>query len=85
MSALSRTYDVTARKRATNLSLNEDLLAKAREYGINISAEAEAGVARAVALEAARRRQQDIDSDMAVLNEHRATHGSLLDEDDPRF
>ncbi|WP_158047907.1 type II toxin-antitoxin system CcdA family antitoxin [Skermanella pratensis] len=57
----------------------------AREYDIDISAEVEAEIAPAVAQEAARRRQQDIDSDMAALNKHRAIHGLLLDEDDPEF
>jgi antitoxin CcdA len=30
-------FDLTAPKRATNLSINSDLLAQAREFGINLS------------------------------------------------
>jgi antitoxin CcdA len=30
-------YDKSARKRATNLSVNEDLLRQARELGVNLS------------------------------------------------
>ncbi|UEM06732.1 type II toxin-antitoxin system CcdA family antitoxin [Skermanella rosea] len=64
---------------------NEDLLAMGRDYDIDISVEIEAGIAPAVAQEAARRRQQDIDSDIAVLNRHRSIHGLLLDEDELLF
>jgi len=78
-------YDVGARKRPTNLSINEDLLSRARSLGLNISAEAEAGLSRAVEAEEARRRQQIIAADMAVLNGHRAAHGTPYDEDDSRI
>ena len=56
-----------------------------RDYDTDISVEIEAGIAPAVAHEAARRRQQDIDSDMAVLNKHRSIHGLLLDKDELVF
>ena len=41
-------YDHAAPKRATNVSLNVDLLAKARELGINVSQACEAGLARQI-------------------------------------
>lgn len=43
------TRQATAAKKATNVSLAENLLIEARELRINISQAAEAGVARAVA------------------------------------
>jgi antitoxin CcdA len=47
MSAATR-YDPAAPKRATNVSLNESLLAEARELQINVSRAAERGVAQAI-------------------------------------
>jgi antitoxin CcdA len=41
-------YDPDAPKRATNVSLNESLLAEARELQINVSRAAERGVAQAI-------------------------------------
>jgi antitoxin CcdA len=41
-------YDPDAPKRATNVSLNETLLAEARELQINVSRAAERGVAQAI-------------------------------------
>jgi antitoxin CcdA len=41
-------YDPGAPKRATNVSLNESLLAEAREFQINVSRAAERGVAQAI-------------------------------------
>jgi antitoxin CcdA len=34
---MSTLYDIAARKKPINLSINSDLLAKAKAYGINIS------------------------------------------------
>lgn len=42
---MKATYDLQAPKRPTNLSINADLLAKARELGINLSATLELAVA----------------------------------------
>ncbi|MDB5407893.1 MAG: hypothetical protein JWL84_2805 [Rhodospirillales bacterium] len=47
MSSATR-YDSAAPKRATNVSLNESLLAEARELQINVSRAAERGVAQAI-------------------------------------
>lgn len=47
-------YDTQAPKRATNLSINADLLGKARELGINLSATLEQAL-----VEALRKRQRD--------------------------
>ncbi len=47
--AAMATNHATAAKRATNVSLTEDLLAEAKVLRINVSQAAEAGLARAVA------------------------------------
>jgi antitoxin CcdA len=47
--AAMTTNHATAAKRATNVSLTEDLLAEAKVLRINVSQAAEAGLARAVA------------------------------------
>ena len=73
-------YDAAAPKRPINLSLNEDLVAKARALGINISAAAEAGVAHVV-VEAERRRiEAQAEAAMRACNDYCARHGSVADE-----
>lgn len=47
-------YDTQAPKRATNLSINADLLSKAKELGINLSATLEQAL-----VEALRKQQRD--------------------------
>lgn len=47
-------YDTQAPKRATNLSINADLLSKAKELGINLSATLEQAL-----VEVLRKRQRD--------------------------
>jgi antitoxin CcdA len=49
----------TRHRKATNLSLDADLLDEAKALGINVSRAAEGGVARAVALEKGRLWQQE--------------------------
>ena len=51
---MQTSYDTQAPKRATNLSINADLLGKARELGINLSATLEQAL-----VEALRKRQRD--------------------------
>lgn len=46
--AMLPTYDVTAPRKATNLSLNSDLLRQARALDINLSAELERALAALV-------------------------------------
>ena len=45
---MSRQQAAARSKRATNLSLNESLLAEAKELGLNLSEAAERGIARAI-------------------------------------
>ena len=73
-------YDRAARKRPTNVSLNEDLLAKARDLGVNISAAAEDGLARRVLQEQERRLKSRIDGAMDWRNTYYADAGHPADE-----
>lgn len=46
---LRRSYDEAAPRRATNVTLNTDLVERARKWGVNVSRACEAGLAEAVA------------------------------------
>lgn len=78
-------FDTSARKRPVNLSLNEDLVAQARQFTDNLSAQVESLLADFVAAQ-----RQERDAHRASL--HRAAvawnaftekHGSLSDEFSP--
>ena len=73
-------YDGAAPKRPVSLSLNEDLVAKAKALGINISAAAEAGVAHVVAEAERRRIEAQAEAAMQVWNDYSASHGSVADD-----
>ena len=47
-------YDVSAPKRAANVTVNEDLLRRAKEFGINLSQTLEVALVEAVAAESRR-------------------------------
>ena len=73
------TFNPTAPKKATNLSINEDLLAKARKLNINLSATLEEALD-----EALRKRQRDAwlaenRQAMAAYNAHVEEHGAFGD------
>lgn len=51
---MSRTYDQLAPRKPTNLSVNEDLLARARAHNINLSATLEQAL-----IEALRRKERE--------------------------
>jgi antitoxin CcdA len=72
-------YDTQAPKRATNLSINADLLSKAKELGINLSATLEQAL-----VEALRKRQRDqwVAENQAAIeayNEHVDQQGVFSD------
>lgn len=73
-------FDGKAKKRATNVSLNEDLLSKAKELGINVSAAAEDGLARRVQQEHERQMKAKIDRAMDWLNGYYGDEGHPADE-----
>ena len=72
-------YDTRAPKRAANLSINADLLSKARELNINLSATLEQAL-----IEALRKRARDQwvaenKSAMEAYNEYVDKHGVFSD------
>jgi post-segregation antitoxin (ccd killing protein) len=76
------TYNVAARKRPVNLTLNEDLVAQAREVTGNLSAVVESLLADYIAQENQRRaaRQDLVRETVATWNRFAADVGSFADE-----
>ncbi|MFO7884875.1 MAG: type II toxin-antitoxin system CcdA family antitoxin [Desulfobacteraceae bacterium] len=68
-------YDKTARKKPANLSINSDLLRKAREYGINLSAELEKVLADIVREEQRKKWIEDNREAINTYNKHVEIHG----------
>jgi len=70
-------YDTGAAKRPVNLTLNGDLITRARAEGLNLSALAEEAVAAALA----RRAREKLDAEIAracrVHDQYLAEYGSL--------
>ena len=67
-------------KRATNVSVRVDLLAAAREAGVNLSAALESALIEQLAqLKGKRWRQENRDS-IATYNEHIEKHGAFSDD-----
>ncbi|HEU4617501.1 MAG TPA: type II toxin-antitoxin system CcdA family antitoxin [Gammaproteobacteria bacterium] len=73
-------YDTRARKRPINLSINEDLIEKARGLGVNVSAFLEQRLAEEVVLRQREAFQREAEVVAEALNEVHATHGSPIDE-----
>ncbi len=79
---VSNSYDRNAPRRAVNLSLNEDLVARAKKSTRNLSATVEKLLADYVQQEQARRRAEDekLDEVISALNAFHERHGFLSDE-----
>ncbi len=79
---VSTSYDRNAPRRAVNLSLNEDLVARAKKSTRNLSATVEELLAGYVQQEQARRRAEDetLDEVISALNAFNERHGFLSDE-----
>ena len=79
---VSTSYDRSAPRRAVNLSLNEDLVARAKRSTRNLSATVEELLAGYVQQEQARRRAEDekLDEVISALNAFHERHGFLSDE-----
>ena len=75
-------YDANAAKRPVNMSLNEDLVAKARQFTGNLSGQVERMLAEFVMQEQKRRIDQEAALDRAIegWNEFDAKYGSISDE-----
>ncbi len=73
------TYDISAGKRPVNLTLNGDLVARARAEGLNLSALAEEAVAAALARRAREKLAAEITQGCRVHEQYLADYGSLGD------
>jgi antitoxin CcdA len=72
-------YDAAAAKRPVNLTLNGDLVARARAEGLNLSALAEEAVATALARRAREKLAADIAQGCRAHERYLAEYGSLGD------
>jgi antitoxin CcdA len=70
-------YDATAAKRPVNLTLNGDLVTRARAEGLNLSALAEEAVATALARRAREKMESDIALACRVHEQYLVEYGSL--------
>ena len=75
-------YDVDARKRAVNLTLNEDLLARVREVTGNLSSVVESLLAQYLATKMQERATQVkiVAATVAMWNQFADENGSFADE-----
>jgi len=80
--AASAQYDRNAPRRPVNLSINEDLIARARRSTKNLSATVEELLADYVQQQEARRRAADeeLDQVISALNDFHSRNGFLSDE-----
>lgn len=72
-------YDTTAPKRPTNVSINEDLLAKARDLGVNLSQTLEEGLKLRLAEERRKRWLEENREAIDEYNKHFEKHGLWSD------
>ena len=70
-------YDAAAAKRPVNLTLNSDLVMRARAEGLNLSALAEEAVAAALARRTRERMEADIAQACRVHEQYLVEYGSL--------
>lgn len=79
---MSFVYDTHAPKRPVNLSLNEDLVRRAREFTGNLSEQVERLLADFIATEQSQRdeREKRLDEAIAAWNEFDAKYGSFADQ-----
>ena len=79
---MKATYNVTARKRPVNLTLNEDLVAQARSMTDNLSEVIESLLAEFLAVEKQRRaaEAQAVQATVETWNRFAEKHGSFADQ-----
>lgn len=77
---MNRPFKPAASKRATNVSLNEDLVTEAKALGINLSQACEAGLAKQVAETRAEQWKRENKAAIESYNAYIATHGMPYDE-----
>lgn len=76
-------FDRAAPKKATNVSVNSDLLRQAKELGVNLSRTLEAGLENVVREERRRRWLEENRAAIRAYNEHLEKRVSTADEHDP--
>ncbi len=72
-------YDDTSPKKATNLSINSDLLRKARELDINLSSALEQALERIVRRKLCERWLEENRAAIVTYNEHAEERGVFSD------
>ncbi len=76
---MSQLFDPNAARRAVNVSLNSDMIARAREARLNLSAIAEEAIARALADATAKRFHAELARSIEEYESYLAEYGSLAD------
>ena len=74
---MSYVYSIDAPKKATNLSINSDLLRQAKEYGINLSATLEASLEALIRKEKEKRWLEETQDAVEEYNEYIRKNGTL--------
>ncbi len=72
-------YDLKAAKQTVSLTINSDLYAQAKRFGINASQIAEEALAQEVARHKAERLKEEVRRDLEALDAYEAKHGSFAD------
>ena len=72
-------YDKTAKKKATNVSINEDLLKKAKAYKINISSSIEKTLEKLVKEEESKRWEEENKEAIDEYNKRVTKNGLFSD------
>ena len=75
-----RSYRTVVPKRATNVSVRSDLLAAAREAGVNLSATLERALTEEVADAKRKKWRVENREAIAAYNEHIEKHGTFSDD-----
>jgi antitoxin CcdA len=73
-------FDTDAPKKATNLSINRDLLVKSRSFNINLSATLEQALAQELAKREADKWKEKNKAAIKAYNEFVEKHGCFSDE-----
>ena len=74
---MSHVYSTDAPKKATNLSINSDLLRQAKAYGINLSAAFEKHLETLIRKEKEKQWLEETEEAVEHYNEHIRKHGTL--------
>ncbi|AXY43853.1 type II toxin-antitoxin system CcdA family antitoxin [Halomonas sp. JS92-SW72] len=78
---MTQPYDTQAPKRATNVSINSDLLQQARRLGINLSATFESALSDKVRAEQRERWQRENSDAIRAYNQFAEEHGTFGDSE----